>query len=198
MTVPRRRTGVAKKSARPVGRLIGERITALRLEKALTLEGLAAGTNLTPSFLSRLERGHTSISVDNLRQIAHFLGVEMVYFFQTDLPRELVVTRRGAGTQLVLDHTTAVGESLITTSRSAMQATMYRTPPGQGRREGFSHPGDEFVFVIRGRIQYRAGKAEVSLRAGDSVWHKSADPHCWTNMGSITAITLHVNTPPVW
>jgi len=195
---PRRGRATRRRAPKSVGQSVGERITALRVEKGLTLERLAAGTDLTPSFLSRLERGHTSISVDNLRRIAHFLGVEMVHFFQTELPSEMVVRRRGMGTQLVIDGTTAYGESLITTGRSTLQATMYRTPPRQGRREGFAHAGEEFVFVIRGSIRYRAGNSEMVLRAGDSVWHKSTAPHSWKNIGSAAALSLHVNTPPVW
>jgi transcriptional regulator with XRE-family HTH domain len=196
----RSRTGKPRGKATPkrVGHAVGERITALRVEKALTLESVASGTGLTPSFLSRLERGHTTVSVDNLRRIARFLGVEMVHFFQSELPAELTVTRRNAGTQLSLDGTTAYGESLIGTTQSGLQATIYRTSPGQGRREGFSHTGEEFVFVIRGRLRYRAGQTEVTLRAGDSVWHKSTLPHLWKNTGSTVSVTLHVNTPPVW
>jgi transcriptional regulator with XRE-family HTH domain len=184
--------------AKPIGKQIGERIAALRLEKRLTLEGVAVGTGLTTSFLSKLERGQTSISVDNLRTVAHFLGVEMVHFFQDDAPLTVIVTRKNKGTPFLLGNTNASGESLINTARSMLQATLYRTPPGQGRASPFSHPGEEFVLVLGGRIRYKVGDTAFQLAEGDSIWHKSSDAHSWTNTGTAIALTLHVNTPPVW
>jgi transcriptional regulator with XRE-family HTH domain len=185
-------------SVKAIGKQVGERIAALRLERRLTLEALAGGTGLTTSFLSKLERGQTSISVDNLRNVAHFLGVEMVHFFEQNESLNAIVTATGQGTPLRVGNTSATGESLISVARSALQATLYRTPPGQGRSPGFSHPGEEFVFVIGGRIRYRVADVEYLLGKGDSIWHKSSEPHGWKNVGSGPALTLHVNTPPVW
>jgi quercetin dioxygenase-like cupin family protein len=79
-----------------------------------------------------------------------------------------------------------------------LQATLYRTPAGEGRAAYFSHPGDEFVLVIRGSIRYWVGSAPFELNTGDSLWHRSAEPHGWENAGQVDAVTLHVNTPPVW
>ena len=183
---------------RPVGKLIGERIAALRLEKRLTLGALASATGLGSSFLSKLERGRTSISVDNLRGIAHALSVEIVSFFEREDSGSATVTRKGRGTLLKIGRTSVYGESLIARQSSALQATLYRTPPSQGRLTGFSHKGEEFVLVLRGRIRYWAGSAEFLLNPGDSVWHRSSEPHGWKNTGKSVAVSLHVNTPPVW
>ena len=184
--------------ARPVGREVGRRIAALRKDKRLTLEALAAGTGLNVSFLSKLERGQTSISVDNLRDVAHFLGVEMVHFFHGPERSSAVVTRKGKGTSLQIANTDAVGESLIATMSGSLQATLYSTPKGQGRTDGFSHPGEEIIYVLRGRVRYFVGSQEYVLSAGDSIWHRSAEPHGWRNIGATGSLTLHVNSPPIW
>jgi quercetin dioxygenase-like cupin family protein len=183
---------------RPIGQQVGERIASLRRQLDLTLDDLAAGTGMTRSYLSKLERGLTSISVDNLRSVAHCLGVEMVYFFERDPRSTAVVTRRGTGTPLSVGKTSAIAETLITTTRSTLQATLYRTPPGEGRSAGFSHPGEEMVYVLRGAIRYVVAEQEFELRSGDCLWHASTEPHRWTNEGRSDAVSLHVNTPPVW
>lgn len=183
---------------RPVGREVGRRISALRKEKRLTLEALSSGTGLNLSFLSKLERGQTSISVDNLRDVAHFLGVEMVHFFSDAERSSALVTRRGEGTPLRIAGTDAVGESLIATTSSSLQATVYTTPVGQGRARGFSHPGEEMVHVLKGRIRYFVGDQEYELGPGDTIWHKSSEPHGWRSLGRTPSLTLHVNSPPVW
>lgn len=200
MSLPPRRAMLTRprKQPRPIGSLVGERIARLRLDRGLTLDSLAVGTGLTTSFLSKLERGQTSISVDNLRTIAHFLGVEMVHFFERNPASTAMLTRKGEGTPLVVGVADALGESLIGSTRSTLQATLYRTPPGQGRPTGFSHPGEEFVYVFRGRLRYFVGDSEFLLSSGDALWHRSTEPHGWRNVGRAVALTLHVNTPPVW
>ena len=184
--------------ARPVGREVGRRIAALRKDKRLTLEALAAGTGLNVSFLSKLERGQTSISVDNLREVAHFLGVEMVHFFSGPEKSSAIVTRKGKGMPLQIANTHAVGEALIATMSGSLQATLYSTPKGQGRAKGFSHSGEELVYVMKGRVRFFVGDHEHILNVGDSIWFRSAEPHGWRVIGSTTAVTLHVNSPPVW
>jgi transcriptional regulator with XRE-family HTH domain len=183
---------------RSVGKEVGERISIRRREQGLSLEALAAGTGLTPSYLSKLERGRTSISVDNLRSVAQFLGVEMVYFFEKRDDTSAVMTKKGEGTPLTISDTTVFGESLVTTKHSSLQATLYRTPSGGKRPAGFSHPGEEFVYVTRGRVRYWVGSRSFLLRAGDTLWHRSSEPHHWECVGRSTAVTLHVNSPPVW
>ena len=198
MTRRPKRASRSEGAARPIGKQVGERIAGLRKQRGLTLEDLDRGTGLTPSYLSKLERGRTSISVDNLRTVAHYLGVEMVYFFEQDGQSSAMVTRKGKGTPLAIGGSKATGESLVTTTRSTLQSTLYRTPPGQGRATGFSHVGEEFVFVIEGRIRYFVGEKEYLLEAGDSIWHPSSEPHRWLNPARTPALSLHVNTPPVW
>jgi transcriptional regulator with XRE-family HTH domain len=193
-------TGLGRepRSARPVGQLVGARISALREQLRLTLDALASGTGLTPSYLSRLERGQTSISVDNLRSVATFLGVEMVHFFERGEDSRAVVTPRGSGTPLAVADSRVFGESLIASSHTELQATLYRTPAGDGRQRPFAHAGEELVFIVRGQLTYHVGGSEFTLRAGDAIWHPSTEPHRWHNHGKGAAVSLHINTPPVW
>jgi transcriptional regulator with XRE-family HTH domain len=67
-------------------RLLGERIRALRLEKKLSLAALANAANITPASLSQLERGHGSITVDRLIQLAS--GLQIAPYVLLALPGE--------------------------------------------------------------------------------------------------------------
>ena len=62
-------------------RLLGEAIRARRKKKRLSQERLAEKADLSTVFISRVERGKESPSVDSLVKIARALGVR---------PRELV------------------------------------------------------------------------------------------------------------
>ena len=62
-------------------RLLGEAIRARRKKKRLSQERLAEKADLSTVFISRVERGKESPSVDSLVKIARALGVR---------PRDLV------------------------------------------------------------------------------------------------------------
>jgi transcriptional regulator with XRE-family HTH domain len=58
-------------------RLLGEAVRSKRREAALSQERLAEKADLSTVFISRIERGVESPSVDNLVKIAKALGVRV-------------------------------------------------------------------------------------------------------------------------
>ena len=58
-------------------RLLGEAIRAARKEAGFSQEKLAEKADLSTVFISRVERGKESPSVDNLVRIARALGVRV-------------------------------------------------------------------------------------------------------------------------
>lgn len=58
-------------------RLLGEAIRAARKEAGLSQEGLAEKADLSTVFISRVERGKESPSVDNLVKVARALGTRL-------------------------------------------------------------------------------------------------------------------------
>lgn len=58
-------------------RLLGEAVRAARKEAELSQEKLAEKADLSTVFISRIERGVESPSVDNLVKIARALGVRV-------------------------------------------------------------------------------------------------------------------------
>ena len=58
-------------------KLLGEAIRDRRKEVGLTQEKLAEKSNLSTIFISRVERGVESPSIDNLVRIAKGLGVQV-------------------------------------------------------------------------------------------------------------------------
>jgi len=58
-------------------RLLGEAIRAARKEAGLSQERLAEKADLSTVFISRVERGKESPSVDNLVKIASALGIRL-------------------------------------------------------------------------------------------------------------------------
>lgn len=57
--------------------MIGRRIARLRKQLNITQEDLAASVGISREYLSNIERGHESISIRLLAQIAKALNVEI-------------------------------------------------------------------------------------------------------------------------
>lgn len=60
-------------------RLLGEAVRTARKERGFSQEKLAEKADLSTVFISRIERGVESPSVDNLQKIAKALGVRVKY-----------------------------------------------------------------------------------------------------------------------
>lgn len=61
----------------PIRQRIGPTIKALRLERAMSLNDLATQAGISPSHLSRMERGLTVPSYDVLDRVADALGSDL-------------------------------------------------------------------------------------------------------------------------
>ncbi len=180
---------------------LGRRIRWLRTGYGQSLADVARGSGLNESFLSRLERGQTGVTLESLRRIAEFWKLEVIDLLQADDNPPAVVVRAGTGPPMKSETTgdlTARSETLIPRPGSALQATLcHMDEPGQGLTHDFTHSGEEVIHVISGEVDYYVGAECYRLTAGDSIWHRSEVPHRWTSV-SERAVTLHVNTPPAW
>ena len=74
---------------------LGANIKALRKKNKMTLKTLASKTGFSISFLSQLERGKSSATLESLKKISLALGVNPGYFFDEADEEERIV-RRGA------------------------------------------------------------------------------------------------------
>lgn len=63
---------------------VGSRVSVLRKNAKLTQTDLAEAASLSKDFISRLERGITGVSVENLAAIAQKLGVPLKEVFNFD------------------------------------------------------------------------------------------------------------------
>ncbi|WP_235672125.1 helix-turn-helix domain-containing protein [Bacillus altitudinis] len=63
---------------------MGESIRSLRTQKKKTLQEVADAINSSHSYLSRIERGLKTPSMDMLEKLADYFGVHKSYFFIED------------------------------------------------------------------------------------------------------------------
>ncbi|MCJ2121191.1 helix-turn-helix domain-containing protein [Methylobacterium sp. J-077] len=158
-----------------LGRL-GERIRERRRDLKKTLQEVADASGLSVGFISQIERNLTVPSLSSLAMVAEVLDISI-----GDLTGQPAApnpkTRQDNRTPYSLEAGQVRYERLSSVfPGSALHSVKFTMPCGY-RSETVSHHGEELVFVIRGRIQYRVLKEVFVLDEGDSLHFDATKPH---------------------
>jgi transcriptional regulator with XRE-family HTH domain len=159
---------------------LAARLRTLRRQQQRTLKDVAERCGFTTSLLSKIESGKTAPPVATLTKIAAALGTTLGDLVAARHNRATAVTR--AETLAALPPTRTdkgYGFHLLAAERSgkAMQPFLFVAERGRVSSGAMSHRGEEFVFVLEGRMNYRVGAASYTLGPGDSVYFSSVEEH---------------------
>lgn len=182
---------------------LGARIRELRKARGHSLAQLAAECGCSQSFLSQLERGLTSISIPVLGTVCKALSVSLSDFF--------------AGLEEA-DHAPALTDPLSSVLRVREQiginlskaSIKYRFLARDMPERGFdiviaeipsgyvyppgTHEGEEFGYILEGRLRLWIETQEYDLEPGDSYHLVSTSPHGYQAIGHDPVKVLWVQT----
>lgn len=175
---------------------LGQKLRDLRLRRGMTLQDAAGRAGLSAGFLSSLERSQTNASIVTLQKLAKLYHTNFLSFFDNSeagpklvRPADRKVLETQPGTRIEL---LALGQTL-------MESQLWRVAPGASSGGAYSHEGEEFIFVIRGRFEIWLDEVEhYLLRPGDSLYFSSTQSHRWLNPGRTETQLLWINTPPTF
>ncbi|MBF6500094.1 helix-turn-helix transcriptional regulator [Nocardia farcinica] len=148
-------------------------VRAVRRQRGLTLEEVAAQAGLTKSYLSKIEREQSNPSIAVALKIAKALGVDVGQLFATDgASRSLVIDRAA-------DDTGGPGYRTLATAMLGKSMTPFVLRPHDDTEDYVhaEHPGQEFVYVLTGEAELHHGEQVTVLAAGDSAYFDAAVPH---------------------
>ena len=172
---------------------IAPRLARLRHELGLTLSEVASQTGVSVSFLSSLEHGYSSASIATLQKLARLYRTNVLSFFaDEDNSRRLVRSRD----RKVLKPNAGVEMDLLASGNKIMEPHLFRIAPGAGSGGSYSHEGEEFIFVLQGKLEVWLDEVErYVLDSGDSLYFESTQAHRWQNLSKKETSLLWVNTP---
>lgn len=159
---------------------IGTRIRRLRLGQGRTLQQVADACGFTRSLLSKIETGRTSPPVATLMKIAAALGVKAAALLdEASAPGAVVERAKDLDRKKLLR--TASGYRFFPFAagrvEKLMQPYLFVARRGEMKRHRLSHCGEEFVYVLTGRMRYRVGGTVHELGKGDSLYFDAAEEH---------------------
>jgi transcriptional regulator with XRE-family HTH domain len=170
---------------------VGSRLRDLREAHNISMRALAVKSGLSANALSMIERGKTSPSVSTLYKLADALGVSITAFFgsQTD-KKQVVFLKSDARTRM--SFTRGVFETLGG-EQFAGHVEPFILTLESGAVSGshsITHTGHEFVFCLRGQLEYQVEKNLYLLEAGDSLLFAAQLKHNWRNSGDYVTTAL--------
>lgn len=176
---------------------IGKKIKDLRNRKGLTQQELADRTELTKGFISQLERGQVSPSVVTLLDLIECLGTTASEFFKETVEDQIVFSEEGFF-EKVDERGNSVQWIVPTAQKYQMEPLLVTVQPHQTLEEDKPHEGEEFGYVISGRLNLHLGDRTYHVKAGESFYYPAKRRHHIENPGNRPAKFIWVSTPPTF
>ena len=173
---------------------IGGKIKRLRVANSLTLEELANRCELTKGFLSQVERNLTSPSISTLEDILEALGTNLREFFDERDDEQVVFSTK----DYFINEQDLYTISYIVPNaqKNDMEPIYVELQKGAKTGEIEPHEGEEFGYVLAGKVQLHYGDQVYSLKKGQNFYIKGDKNHFLTNEDQTVAKVIWVSTPP--
>jgi transcriptional regulator with XRE-family HTH domain len=189
------------KNAAVEGLRIGRAVKDFRHKKQITIQDLAAKTGIPKSVLAEIENGDVVPPVASLLKLAKAFNVGMASFFEEEATgMKISVTRSGERNRIKrrphhhegeVDY---IYESLETHKADKhMEPLLVEFQPlVTGDMVFTNHEGEEFVFVLEGRLEFRTDDRVEILEPGDTLYFESDINHSWRSLDEKPARAIAV------
>jgi transcriptional regulator with XRE-family HTH domain len=178
---------------------VAERVKGAREKRGLSLLDISRRTGMEVSLLSEIEEGQSAPPLGTIIKLAKALEMKMGYFISGDELRPFTIVRRGdrkvvSRYDSKRDKHYGYGyESLAPFKKDRhMEPFLVTLQPATTEEERSTHDGQEFIFVLSGRMEVRLGEEIHVLEPGDAIYYDSTVPHLVKSHGQETTRILAV------
>ncbi|MDA3916741.1 MAG: cupin domain-containing protein [Deltaproteobacteria bacterium] len=163
---------------------IGKRIRWARLDKKITLDMMANETGMSKEFIKKIEGGDQRPSVGTLLQISKILHIDSSFLLKEQ--DDTIKARSKAYTK----RTDNYAYTPLTPNAENKHLKAFKIVVETGKSHagvGFQHEGEEFVYVLKGRVEVKVGDNVNKLTKNDSLHFNSGVKHDLVNTGKTDA-----------
>lgn len=176
---------------------IGKRLLDLRRANGWTLKTVAEMTGVSVATLSKVERDKLSLTYDKLLQLSQGLNMtlgELIAPTENPLTARRSISR-GERDVIVETRNYEYNYLFSDISKKEMIPILTRIKARSIAEFGplLSHSGEEFIFVLQGRIEVHTSHYEPALlETGHGIYIDSTMGHAYVNPGDSEALVLGV------
>ena len=161
-------------------KMIAERLKGLREVMDVSIHEAAGACGISDDEYRRYEEGNVDIPVSVLHSMAKKYNFDLTTLISGDEPhmRDYSLTRSGRGVSVERrkDYKyQSLAQGFIHRKAEPFLVTV---EPDEKREIHFnSHPGQEFNYILEGKLQIVYGGKEMVLEEGDSLYFDASKPH---------------------
>ncbi|MBO5411556.1 MAG: helix-turn-helix transcriptional regulator [Clostridia bacterium] len=173
---------------------LGEKIKQMRIQKGLTQKELADRCELTKGYISQLENNLNSPSIATLTDILSAVGSNLSEFFQEEREEKIVFSKNEF---IEKDSDGVLWNWLIPNAqKNMMEPVLVELAEGVSTTGDVPHDGEEFGYVLEGKIAICLGKKQHVCKKGEAFYYLANEPHSIINKGKSKAKFVWISTPP--
>ena len=167
----------SKKNSKEIS--IGKRIKKARTAKKVTLNHLANETGFATDYIKKIESGEAIPSVGTLLQISKALKIDSGFLFKEQ--EEILENRVKASAKRTDNY--AYNNLTPGAENKHLKAFKVSIDPMQDHKGvGYCHEGEEFVYVLKGKVEVMVGDHKNVLKKHQSLHFNAGIKHQLTNI----------------
>ena len=173
---------------------LGAKLRDMRQRIDLTQEELADRCELTKGYISQLENDLTSPSIATLCDLLNALGSNLSDFFHEETEEKIVFKEA----EFIEKQSDGMIWNWVipNAQKNMMEPVLVELEAGASTQPDFPHEGEEFGFVLEGRISVVRAGIRHAAKKGESFYFTADKEHYIVNIGKGKAKFLWISTPP--
>ena len=175
-------------------REIGLRLSALRNISEMTPEMFCEKTGVSLQELAAYEKGELDFSFSFLYNAARILDVDVIDLMSGDSPHlsDWCLVRKGEGYAIDRRAAYKYNHLAFTFRKKKAEPFMVTVEPKDDKPTLHAHDGQEFNFLVSGRMRFFISNMEYDLEPGDSIYFNASIPHAMQALDNAPAQFLAV------
>lgn len=164
---------------------IGMRLACLKEDMELSSAEMAEKLGLDEETYLSYERGEMDFSFSFIYNAADILGVDVLDLISGDAPTLSMccAVKKGMGYSVKREHEYDYKHLAYTFRNKKAEPFLVTINPDEDAPVMQCHEGQEFNYVLSGKMKFYIGDISYELSKGDSVYFDSGIPHAEVAMG---------------
>lgn len=176
---------------------IGKKIREARKNANLSIKALGELSGMSPAAIQKIETNHMVPTIITLMKISRALGRRVSFFIQAESNvNRISLIKKQSREKFYSKESKCFHEYIVGNLEDGiLEGGIFSAEPGGASGKTLnSHPGEEIIMCLKGKIEIQVSEESYHLYSGDTLHFKSDIPHRWWNAGKSESQILWIYT----